>query len=71
MADIEKVIKGLEHCSSNPRKRKHPCIGCPYQDSEYYCAKRVRLEALKFLKEQQQTIEDLKATIRLMEHEVI
>lgn len=49
MADIEKVIKGLEAC------RKTDCINCPYSalETEVCLIKYLLIDALELLKEQE------------------
>lgn len=76
MADYEKTIKGLTHCLA--RYVDGLCDDCPYMgalDKSYMipmkCKEIIMRDALELLKEQQKEIEDLKATICLMEHEVI
>ena len=48
MADIEKVIKVLEHCSNG-----YDCKGCPYADlyGRLDCIAQQRIDALELLKE--------------------
>ena len=50
MADIEKVIKGLEHCK---RESEHiddnPCNGCPYYELKE--CQQMMADALELLKE--------------------
>ena len=57
MADIEKVIKGLEHCglmySDSPF---NPCYECPYK-GKYDCAVILKREALELLKEQRKIVQ--------------
>ena len=48
MADLEKVIKGLETCYGRPLK----CENCPYRDVERNCHDVLCLDALALLKEQ-------------------
>ena len=50
MPDREKVIKGLEHCSS-----LDGCKGCPYSQSEngHVCSFNCNNDALTLLKEQE------------------
>ena len=45
MPDMEKVIKGLEHCMSH-------CTGCPYENSDG-CASKLQTDAIALLKEQE------------------
>ena len=58
MADIEKVIKGLEHCK---RESEHiddnPCNGCPYYELKE--CQQMMADALELLKEQRMDIEAL------------
>ena len=59
MADIEKVIKGLEFCISTTG-----CKGCPYEDPCHDIEQRILGEAimrdaLELLKEQQERIKVL------------
>ena len=56
MADREKVIKGLEHCTS--AKYPYPCNGCAYCGNIDYtdpwsCRIAVMRDALELLKEQE------------------
>ena len=73
MTDLDKVISALD-CLSNGGGT-YDCLKfpCPYGFYGYTdCHKwEIARDALELLKEQQQTIEDLKATIGLMGHEVI
>ena len=55
MADIEEVIKGLEHCAQGPVGCQRDCPYITYN----YCRTRVVKDALELLKEQQKTIERL------------
>ena len=50
MPDMEKVIKGLEHCSS-----EEGCRGCPYNKTEsgHACSFDCIRDALALLKEQE------------------
>lgn len=51
MADIEKVIKGLECC-----KNRYDCKQCPYAteyDPNLDCVDKTRADAIELLKEQQ------------------
>ena len=54
MAELNKVIKGLEHCqlmtSNSPF---NPCHECPYK-GKYGCAEILKREALELLKEYKQ-----------------
>ena len=67
MADIEKVIKGLEHCK---RESEHiddnPCNGCPYYELKE--CQQMMADALELLKEQERQIIELKEKLRLMEY---
>ncbi len=60
MVDLEKVIKGLEHCSSGDG-----CKGCPYSQSEngHVCSFNCIREALALLKEHEKEIESLNAAL--------
>lgn len=48
MADIEKVIKGLEHCSDRTNRRCNPT--CPYHESDF-CNSELAQDALELLKQ--------------------
>ena len=51
VADIEKVIDGLEHCRLMCEGVSHnPCKGCQYQ-GKYDCADTLKTDALELLKE--------------------
>jgi hypothetical protein len=54
--DREKVIKGLEHCSS-----EEGCRGCPYNKTEsgHACSFDCICDALALLKEQEEEIRHL------------
>lgn len=53
MIDREKVMKGLEHCTSFGGTYT-PCNGCPYDDdAEEHCQSRLHEDALALLKEQE------------------
>ena len=69
MDKLERVIEGLKVCTNLATKRG--CLDglCPYDGKG--CRGAMERDALELLKEQQKEIEDLKATICLMEHEVI
>lgn len=56
MIDLEKVIKGLEHCSSSDG-----CKGCPYSriESGHVCSVVCIRDAIALLKEQQKLIDDI------------
>ena len=63
MADIEKVIKGLEYCRLMCEGVSHnPCEGCPYQGS-YACADKLKTDALALLKEQETEIRQLRLAL--------
>ena len=54
MADIEKVIKGLEHCVYWEKTRD--CTSCqyyPYRDGHDGCANQMKKDAIVLLKEQE------------------
>ena len=61
MADIEKVIKGLEYCVSSDYEQ---CIQkkCPYAPSDStnfsFCYLKVMKDALELLKKQQKEIDE-------------
>ena len=59
MADLDKVIKGLEHCK---RESEHiddnPCNGCPYYELKE--CQQMMADALELMKSQQQEIAYLK-----------
>lgn len=62
MADIEKVIGGLEACTGE----RNDCAGhtCPYWDfddseSGWGCRVQVELDALELLKEQHKLIDEI------------
>lgn len=46
MTELEKVIKGLEHCG-----RPTECNGCPYDSEMGGCFTNLKRDALKLLKE--------------------
>ena len=58
MAELDKVIKGLEHCK---RESKHiddnPCNGCPYYELKE--CPQMMADALELLKEQDEIIQEL------------
>ena len=58
MADLEKVLNGLEHCTS--AKYPYPCNGCVYRynidyNDPWSCRIAVMRDALGLLKEQEKT----------------
>ena len=64
MADIEKVIKGLEHCTRpfDSGKRTDFCMGCPYWSpigfNQFICtSQRLKKDALELLKEYKELLE--------------
>ena len=61
MADIEKVIKGLEVCTSKPCF----CKDCPYAKGCALDSQEVMEDALELLKEQQERIETLESLRRI------
>ena len=69
MSKLERVIEGLKVCTNPATKRGCLDSLCPYDGK--VCRRAMERDALELLKEQQKEIEDLKATICLMEHEVI
>ena len=48
MADLEKVIRGLEVCKTAP-ELKEECAGCPYDDGQDDCIARMAADALELL----------------------
>lgn len=48
MAELEKVIKGLENCSNLMF-----CESCPYNDKPVGCFTRLKSDALELLKERE------------------
>lgn len=52
MADLEKVIKGLEHCTDTKKEWEDRCIGCPYGEFLKTCKGDVIHDALELLKMQ-------------------
>jgi len=65
MADIEKVIKGLECCSAHKANRCDSNT-CPYWESEVCCIDEMLDDAHTLLKEQEEEIENLKQTAQSM-----
>ena len=71
MTNLEKVIKGLEHCIPDPTKSLHERMAenecrhaeCPYGGKEYQrgmgCFWELMSDALILLKEQETIIKDL------------
>lgn len=59
MADLQKVITGLECCSV-----KQSCSGCPWMGLD--CNDRLHLAVLELLKEQQETINSFQHTINAL-----
>lgn len=62
MADIEKVIKGLEICGHSVISQEN-CMECPYiydgRSKQSNCEGVLHLDALSLLKEQEGTIKEL------------
>ena len=54
MADLEKVIKGYEHCLICGIA-EYKCEGCPYI-SDASCITRIKRDALELLKEQKNLV---------------
>ena len=53
MAELDKVIKGLEHCQlMTSNITFNPCYECPYKGN-YSCADILKTDALELLKEQE------------------
>ena len=73
---MDEALKGLyQHCEGSMFDR---CGECPYHEPDYNnpcagidCRDRLIIALNELLKEQKEEIEDLKATIRLMELDVI
>ena len=66
--DMEKVIKGLEHCTSFDDGRDKfggvgKCGGCPYYGHD--CTDRMKTDALALLKKQQERTETLESLRRI------
>lgn len=61
MADIEKVIKGLEIC----KERNYCSPECPYYEITDDCNSAIAEDALAILKEQQERIETLESLRRI------
>ena len=66
MADIEKVIKGLEHCTrpSEIGKGGNFCMDCPYVEpigfNQFKCnGEQMKKDAIELLKDQRQQIWEL------------
>ena len=54
MPDREKVIKGLEICSTAHRDGSYHCGDCPYEsDEDNVCGEKLCADALALLKEQE------------------
>ena len=65
MADIEKVIKGLESCLNNDC-HMDKCPYCEFVYNEYVCLEDFLMrDALELLKEQQKRIETLESLRRI------
>lgn len=66
MADIEKVIKGLEHCVGY----SNSCFECPYSEDGYsasvHCKVQVDRDALELLKEQEDLGTELTNAVELI-----
>ena len=73
MADIEKVIKGLE-CCKDPMITGIKCNICPYWDDnnpdEYQtsCNDNLCADALELLKEQQKQIDELEYDLAITQN---
>ena len=61
MADIEKVIKGLERCSKHDGSE---CPHCPYFNGE--CTDDLMSDALSLFKEQEDTIRQLRLALNIL-----
>ena len=69
MADLDKVLKGLEHCLSD---NVNDCENCPYRNGDsvsYPCGRVLKMDAIELLKSQQAEIERLKARLNVYEWE--
>ena len=65
MADVEKVIKGLESCLNNDC-HMGKCPYCEFVGNEYVCLENFLMrDALELLKEQQKRIEMLESLRRI------
>lgn len=65
MAELDKVIKGLEHCQlMTSNITFNPCYECPYKGN-YSCADILKTDALELLKEQAKRIETLESLRRI------
>ena len=53
MANIDKVIKGLEGIYRCVSPVNHTCGDCPYQDNHVECKRRALNDALNLLKDQE------------------
>jgi hypothetical protein len=56
MAELEKVIKGLECCILRDPDDKQRCSECPYEGN---CVNRLKMDALSMLKAQGEVIDAL------------
>ena len=51
MADLEKVIKGLECCTKTIVTHEARCTDCPYNDgNSKHCVEQTQRDALELLK---------------------
>lgn len=66
MADIEKVIKGLECCVAKGNLLN--CKECPYYGKS--CTDKIHLDALELLKEQQQMYYTLEHDWRMLREQL-
>ena len=61
MADLDKVLKGFEHCiMESDGIQDNPCADCPYL-SKPGCSARLKQDAINLLKSQQAEIEKWQA----------
>lgn len=67
MIDRKKVIKGLEVCVDRI-PGKYTCDQCPYEIDGNDCEINASKDAIALLKEQEQTINELKEKLRLLEY---
>ena len=57
MINQEEIINGLEHCLAGERYEDYPCKECSYGPPALDCVKRLYVDAIKLIKEQQQIID--------------
>ena len=54
MADVVKIIKGLEFCTMV----SETCNGCPYENQDF-CEAELKADALELLKAQKSELDDI------------